>query len=52
MQKIIYTKADILPSSLIGRLYFEVDLKESSDHKKIKVITDEDGIIKEANAAE
>jgi hypothetical protein len=52
MQKIIYTKADTLPSSLIGRLYFEVDLKEGGNHKKIEVITDQDGIIKEANAAE
>jgi hypothetical protein len=52
MQKIIYTKADILPSSLVGRLYFEVDLKAVDDHKKIEVITDEDGIIKEAKPAE
>ena len=52
MQKTIYTRADTLPSSLIGRLYFEVDLKSGNDHKKIEVTTDEDGIIKEAKPAE
>jgi hypothetical protein len=52
MQKTIHIKPETMPSSLIGRLYFEVDLKEGDDHKKIEVFTDDDGIITETKAAE
>ena len=52
MQKTIYIKPDTMPSSLIGRLYFEVDLKKGDDHKKIEVLTDDDGIITETKSKE
>jgi|GEM_PF-2160885 len=52
MQKTIHIKPETMPSSLIGRLYFEVDLKEGDDHIKIEVLTDNDGIITETKEAE
>jgi hypothetical protein len=51
MKKVIYSQQDKLPSELIGHLYFEIDLGEGKDHKEIEVVTDEDGIIKEAHEA-
>ena len=52
MRKTIYIKKGTLPSSLIGHIYFEADLKEGNDHVKLEVSTDDDGIITETHPEE